>query len=125
MQKDVYPIMLFDFVHCMPAMAPSLCNKLFRRQLLERIIIQVNDTIAYGEDALCTYACLLNAECIYISEAKLYHYRNHTESVSNGYSLALLEKFLLLIQHKSGKINMVYFEIKITYFRGLHTVYEG
>ena len=107
MQKDVYPIMLFDFVHCMPAVAPSLCNKLFRRQLLERVIIQVNDTITYGEDALCTYACLLNAECIYISEAKLYHYRNHMESVSNGYSRALLEKFSLLIMQLQSQFQQL------------------
>ena len=98
MQKDVYPIMLFDFLHCVPAMAPSLCNKLFRRQLLESVIVQVNDTITYGEDALCTYACLLNAERIYVSEAQSYHYRNHMESASNGYSYDLLEKFFLLIE---------------------------
>ena len=97
MQKELYPIMLFDFAHCMPAIAPSLCNKLFRRQLLECVIIPVNDTITYGEDALCTYACLLDAESICVVEKTLYHYRNHAESVSNGYSFSLLEKFSLLI----------------------------
>ena len=98
MQKELYPIMLFDFVHCMPAINPSLCNKLFKRQLLSNIIERVNDTITYGEDALCTYSGLLDADEIYITNRYLYHYRHHAESVCNTYSCSLLEKFFLLIE---------------------------
>ena len=97
MQKNVYPIMLFDFVHGAPAVNPSLCNKLFKKQLLGSIIEQVNDTITYGEDALCTYSCLLDADGIYITDRYMYHYRNHSESACNTYSCSLLEKFSLLI----------------------------
>lgn len=98
MQKELYPIMLFDFVHCMPAVNPSLCNKLFKRQLIGVIIEQVNDTITYGEDALCTYSSLLDADRIYITNLNMYHYRNHSESVCNTYSCSLLEKFFLLVE---------------------------
>ena len=105
MLTEIYPIMLFDFVHGMPAIAPSLCNKLFRRSLLACIIEWVNDTITYGEDALCTYACLLDADRIYLSDEERYHYRNHTESVSNGYICSLLEKFSLLISEMQKQFN--------------------
>ena len=97
MQKDVYPIMLFDFAHGTPAINPSLCNKLFKKPLLSNIIEQVNDTITYGEDALCTYSSLLDAERIYITNRNLYHYRHHSESACNTYSYSLLDKFSLLI----------------------------
>lgn len=97
MQKDVYPIMLFDFAHGTPAINPSLCNKLFKKQLLGNIIEQVSDGITYGEDALCTYSCLLDADKICITDRNMYHYRNHSESACNTYSCSLLEKFSLLI----------------------------
>ena len=97
LRDEVYPIMLFDFAHCMPAVSPSLCNKLFKKHLLSNIIEQVNDTITYGEDALCTYSGLLDADSIYITNQNLYHYRNHFESACNTYSCSLLEKFSLLI----------------------------
>ena len=97
MQRDVYPIMLFDFAHGTPAINPSLCNKLFKKQLLSNIIEQVNDTITYGEDALCTYSGLLDADGLYITDRYMYHYRNHPESACNTYSCSLLEKFSLLI----------------------------
>ena len=98
MRKDLYPIMLFDFAYCTPAVTPSLCNKLFRKQLLGNIIEQVNDTITYGEDALCTYSGLLDADRIYITNRSLYHYRHHAESVCNTYNCSLLEKYILLIE---------------------------
>lgn len=98
MQQELYPIMLFDFAHCAPAVNPSLCNKLFKKQLLGNIIEQVNDTITYGEDALCTYSGLLDADGVYITDRNMYHYRNHAESVCNTYSCSLLEKFSLLIK---------------------------
>ena len=98
MQEELYPIMLFDFAHGTPAVNPSLCNKLFKKQLLGNIIEQVNDTITYGEDALCTYSGLMDADTIYIVDRNMYHYRNHSESVCNTYSCSLLEKFLLLIE---------------------------
>jgi len=97
MRTDVYPIMLFEFVHCIPAINPSLCNKLFKKQLFGNIIEQVNDTITYGEDALCTYSSLLAADRIYIVDRNMYHYRNHPESACNTYSRSLLDKFSLLI----------------------------
>ena len=111
MRKEIYPVMLFDFVHCMPGIAPSFCNKVLKKHLLENVIEEVKDSITYGEDALCTYACLLDAELMQVVDMNLYHYRNHAESVSNGHSCFLLKKFSLLIaemqlQFQNREFNM-------------------
>ena len=81
-----YPVMLFDFEQCLPAVRPSLCNKLIRADIIRNVIENVADSITYGEDALCSYACILNAERIRVTDQQLYFYRDNPESVSNVYN---------------------------------------
>lgn len=65
--------------------SPSLCTKLIRRDILKNNQVKVNDLISYGEDAACTYPCLLDAAAIYITNLPLYHYRQRQGSiVKNG-----------------------------------------
>ena len=84
--EKFYPTMLFDYVQCQPALPPSLCNKLIRADIIRNVIENVADSITYGEDALCSYACILNAERICVTDQQLYFYRDNPESVSNVYN---------------------------------------
>ena len=81
-----YPVMLFDFERCQPAVHPSLCNKLIRADIIRNVIENVSENITYGEDALCSYACILDAERIYLTDQQLYYYRENPKSVSNVYN---------------------------------------
>ena len=56
-----YQSMLFDFDLCQPAVHPSLCTKLIRTDIIRNVIVNVDDSITYGEDALCSYACMLDS----------------------------------------------------------------
>lgn len=81
-----YSTMLFDYDQCQPALPPSLCNKLIRTNIVRNVIENVSESITYGEDALCSYACILDAERIYLTDQRLYYYRVNPESVSNVYN---------------------------------------
>ena len=83
---EFYPTMLFDYDQCQPALPPSLCNKLIRTNIVRNVIDNISESITYGEDALCSYACILDAERIYLTDQRLYYYRMNPESVSNVYN---------------------------------------
>lgn len=77
----VYPQMIVgdDFYEWM--IFPGLWDKLFRRKCVEMFQYMVDNRITMGEDAACTYPCLLNADSIYIIHQCLYHYRQTTSSM--------------------------------------------
>lgn len=96
LQDRFYPTMLFDFDHCQPAVHPSLCNKLIRSEIIRNVINNVADGITYGEDALCSYACMLDAESICMIDQGLYYYRENLQSVCNVYNKDMFSKLILL-----------------------------
>ena len=53
----------------------------FRRDCIEMFQLAVDDRIAMGEDAACTYPCLLNTNSIYVIHECLYHYRQNESSM--------------------------------------------
>lgn len=97
LKKEFYSSMLFNFQDGCPGINPSLCNKIMKKKIIEDVILDIDDTITYGEDALCTYPAMLNAEKIFvISNVGFYHYRENLSSVTNIYDKLLLEKCLSL-----------------------------
>ena len=96
LQDSFYPTMLFDFDRCQPAVHPSLCNKLIRCEIIRNVINNVADGITYGEDALCSYACMLDAEKIRMMTQGLYYYRENPQSVCNVYNKKMFSKLILL-----------------------------
>ena len=96
MKEKLYPAMLFSCETNAPAIIPSLCNKIIKRSIIEKILNNVNDTIAFGEDALCSYPALLDAEIVCVIRKPFYHYRYNGASVTNSYDKMLTSKILLL-----------------------------
>lgn len=75
LMHDVYPQMIAGDYFFEWGIFPGLWDKLFRRDCLEEFQMEVDERIVMGEDAACTYPCLLNTESIYIMHECLYHYR--------------------------------------------------
>ena len=86
MDQKIYPTMIMDFEHRRPGMPGWLWNKLFAKPLLERVFWSVEDSFVFSEDALCSYAALLECEGIYVLRSSLYHYRQHMGSVMHQYN---------------------------------------
>ena len=96
LKESFYPFMLFDYHECRPAVHPSLCNKLIRGDIIRKVINNVDDRITYGEDALCSYVCMLHAESIHVIDQGLYYYRENLESVSNVYNKRMFSVLISL-----------------------------
>ena len=81
LEKEVYPYMIYSGSFFQFGVVPSLCNKLFRRELLQSHLFHVPNDIVIGEDALATYSCMLEASSIYFIDESFYYYRSTVGSV--------------------------------------------
>lgn len=97
LEKELYPQMLFNVKGGMPGIAPSLCNKIIKREVLEKHLLNADTRVLYGEDALCSYPSMLDAQSIFVNNIPFYHYRQTGASIISGYDEELLNKFLILI----------------------------
>lgn len=98
LKKEIYPCMLFSETRNEPVIAPSLCNKIIRKTILEKVLPSANENIYYGEDAVCMYPCMLDADSVYIAKDKFFYIYTQTEySLSRKYDKRLLSKLPLLI----------------------------
>lgn len=82
LEREVYPYMIYSGTYFKYGVAPSLCNKLFRRDLLQRHLLRVPRNVIVGEDALASYSCMLEASSIYFIDEPFYYYRSNADSVS-------------------------------------------
>lgn len=81
LKLELYPRLFFTGEYYEFGLLPSLCFKLFRRSLIERHLPRVPFGIRVGEDAACSFTCLLNASCVVVMGDTPYHYRQHQESM--------------------------------------------
>ena len=98
LKKQVFPIMLFDYRLGGSGIAPSLCNKIFKRSIIEKVLDSVDSKIYYGEDALCTFPAFLDAESMYFMDSCFYHYRHNLSSVTCVYDSMLIGRILKLYE---------------------------
>lgn len=59
---------------------PHLCDKIMKKEIVERNIGVVADTITFGEDAACVFPCMLDTESVAILRTAPYHYRQREGS---------------------------------------------
>lgn len=96
LNEAFYPIMLFDYVHCIPGVSPSLCNKLIRSELIRKTINATDDGVTYGEDAICSSLSVLEADSVHVVEQPLYYYRKNLSSVMNADGEIMFSRLTLL-----------------------------
>lgn len=78
--------------------APSIWNKLYRKELLCKYQFDVDQRITYGEDAACTYPCLAFANRVVVVDRAYYHYRIREGSISRSTDNRYFERISLLYQ---------------------------
>lgn len=64
-----------------PGITTYVWNKLFKRELLYKFQMHVDDRITIGEDAAVTYPLLMKCKSVYISDCVAYHYRQREDSM--------------------------------------------
>ena len=86
LQEKVYPVMMCHAGRMSRNVAPSMCNKLFRKELIYSVVMNMNENIKDGEDASVTYPCFLQAENVFFNtKGHHYKYRINEVSMSRSY----------------------------------------
>ena len=96
LQETVYPRMLFDYSLNRAGVIASLCNKIIKREILQKTIAVIPDELDYGEDAIAGYLCMFHASTVYICNEPFYHYRDNPLSVSHADSSVMKKRILAL-----------------------------
>lgn len=80
-----YSKMIYADDKNMNGMLPgSMCGKIYKRDLLEKCQLPVDERITYGDDGACVWNCFLQAESIYVSDKKFYHYEKRSGSITTS-----------------------------------------
>lgn len=79
--STIYPKMLYNGKFSQFGIFSYSWGKLYRRELLIKNQLVVTEGITIGEDALCFYPTLLDAETLVILEQPYYHYRQRADSL--------------------------------------------
>ncbi|MCI9569110.1 MAG: glycosyltransferase family 2 protein [Lachnospiraceae bacterium] len=85
LQENFYPFMLCCDHFFESGVQPFLCNKLFRRRIIEKMILTIDERLVVGEDVLCVYPALLEADSIVVMDNAFYHYYIHSGSTTKTY----------------------------------------
>lgn len=101
LEKEIFPVMLFDGNFYDFGIKPSCWSKLVRRDIFEKNLMTVDERIRMGEDAAFIYPCLLDSQSISCIKMPTYHYRITGQSMSTAYDEKL--KDIILLPYKRLK----------------------
>ncbi len=96
----IYPNLIFkDNIYAL-GISPSLCTKIFKRELVKKYQDKVDERIKAGEDAACTYPCLLEANSVeFVEGCYSYHYRIHSTSMTHRKEKMDVDEKIALLSH--------------------------
>lgn len=101
--EKVYPKMIVNDNFFEWGLFPGVWDKMFKKEHLLTYQNQVDDRITMGEDALCTYPCLLNVDSIYVLDECLYHYRQNPTSMVRKREDKYKERLKYQLLYTQGK----------------------
>ena len=95
--SHILPILLSNGNMETTLIKPSRCNKVFIKQLLDRIVDDVPQNISMGEDEVTSFAAAINMDSIYCIKGYYpYHYIRNTESMIGAYDEGTFDKIGLI-----------------------------
>ena len=102
-EKTIFPRLLSDGDMQSELVGSSRCNKVFRKNLLMKIVDDVKESVSFGEDDVTCFAAVLNASSIYsLRNYYPYHYVRNTESMIGAYDEKVFEKIDVLYSELCG-----------------------
>lgn len=73
---------------------PSVCNKIFKKRLLEKAYEKIDERIVWDEDTITILSTVLESERIVLIPDVLYHYRQNMLSVSHKRNREVLQNYV-------------------------------
>ncbi len=85
LKSKMYPKMLFSGIYYKFGVNPCCWSKVYKKELIEKNLPQVDGRIKMGEDAAFTYPCLLDAQSVATIKTPCYHYITNPQSITQSY----------------------------------------
>lgn len=95
LESDIYPKMLYSGKYYKFGVNPCCWSKVYKKELIEKNLPQVDGRIKMGEDAAFTYPCLLDAQSVATVKTPCYHYIINPESMTKSYDKDLKDIIFL------------------------------
>lgn len=84
----------------------SLCNKIYKREIIDKIGVKFDENISIGEDLLFNLEYILNIRSMYITNKVYYHYMIREEpSLTKGYKKDKFNQLIAVNDAMKNKIN--------------------
>lgn len=102
LEKEVIPYMLWDGTIQGWKVDPSLCSKIFKRDILIHFMQNSSELdIYYGEDTSIIFPMLLNANSIYVLHKSYYYHRQRETGIAIPYikDKSFFDKLYILYQY--------------------------
>lgn len=94
-ENSIFPTMLFKGQYYRFGIFPNCWTKVFKREILQKHLYDVDNRIRMGEDIAFTYPCLMECQSIAFIDEPLYYYRQNSESMTASYDKNLSEIYFL------------------------------
>ena len=83
-RENILPFLIYSGEFFEFGLHPSLCTKLIRKNLLDKIQMSVNEDIVVAEDAVVVYSGVLGAGRILVTDICKYHYVQRQGSLTKS-----------------------------------------
>lgn len=99
-ERTLYKTLLNDRSYYNFGFLPAMWNKIYRSDILKKNQLMVDDSIRIGEDAACSYFCILDADRIcYLKGKFYYHYRENQNSMCRNWKVDNISATARLLEY--------------------------
>lgn len=84
---------------------PGMAYKVIRKNILDEILLNLNDNISYGDDAIVSFWCILNSKKLFVTNERFYFYRQNTSSVTHTFNVKRYEQLTVLADEMENKFS--------------------
>ena len=106
LEQEVYPYMMYAGEYYQFGFLPAMWNKIYRSDILKKNQILVDDRIRIGEDAVCSYLCILEAGKIsYLKNSYEYYYRLNRKSMCRNWTNENIPSAAILLDYLYQRLN--------------------
>lgn len=104
MQREIFPVLMYTGTFYGAGINIHFYNKVFKKELLLKNQMQINDKVRIGDDAALVYSCFMDAKKVVITHKCYYHYCMRTaSSMDMGYGEEF-EGFKMIYDFLKNKI---------------------
>ena len=100
LEEEIYPHMLYTGRYYEFGFLPAMWNKIYKSNILKKNQMLVDERIRIGEDAACSYLCILDAKKIcYLKNEYEYYYRLNSNSVCQNWTNLNISSAAILLDY--------------------------